>query len=357
MKISKFQAIFWVMLMMNITGCLHLSISPIYSNKVALHDDESLFNEKERFAVSFHYWQRAHERETVKDWYMARYFLRIAHQLDPANDEIASKIAMLTEKIMTESKAHFQKGLESYGIKDLKKAHSFFLEALRINPENRKAFRYLVEILNQPEQKTFYVAEEKGMETIAQEVYGDAEKSFLIAYFNDLQDKSVPEIGSDLVIPPIPENTPSRDFDLEQNLASARSSLEFKQYSRTLKMTAKIQKHIPDHPEALELEKEVYYQIAREFEKFGKYTDALNVMRNIKINCETSQSYTEHLQQLVKDRADFYYRRGVRYFVNEELEKAISEWKKALAIDPANMTTQKDIKKAENLLEKLREIE
>lgn len=357
MKIRKLQVLFWMMFMIGITGCTHLSISPTYSNKVELQNEESLFDEKEVFAVSYHYWQRANESETVKDWYMARYFLHIAHQLDPANNEIESKIAMLTEKIRSESEAHFQKGLKSYEIKDLKEAHSFFLEALRINPDNQKAMRYLVEILNQPEQKTFNVAEEKEVESIAQEVYGDPEKKFLIAFFNDLHDKSVPEIGSVLMIPPAPINTPPTAFDLAESLANARSYLESKQYSHTLKMTRKIQRQIPDHPEALQIEKEVYYQIAREFEKFGKYTEALNVMGNIKTNCESIQSYIEHLQQLVKDRSDFYYHRGVRYFVNEELEKAILEWKKALAIDPTNITTQKDIENAENLLEKLHEIE
>jgi hypothetical protein len=73
------------------------------------------------FAVSYHYWQRANESETVSDWYMAKYLYQIAYQLDPENKDIELKIALLKKKIKTESQIHFQQGLDFYQMEKLKR--------------------------------------------------------------------------------------------------------------------------------------------------------------------------------------------------------------------------------------------
>ncbi len=46
---------------------------------------------------------------------------------------------------------------------------------------------------------------------------------------------------------------------------------------------------------------------------------------------------------------ELYYYKGLSYFVQEEFEKAILEWQKALAIDPTNKVIQKKIKEAEEI--------
>lgn len=387
MKQNIFQAILAMIFLIFFSGCAGYSVPSFYSNgrvltmlypgkgglplinttqntasmisydEITLTDKKMVLDEKKIFAISYHYWQRANESETLNDWYMARYFCRIAHQLDPDNIEIEAKIATLTEKILIESDAHFQCGFNFYQNKEIEKSRDSFLKALQINPEHGESKRYLVEILQQPEHNAYQVIEKKGLDTIAQEVYEDPEKSFLIAYFNDLKEDGIPEIGSTLTVPPVSIPKPTTGFDLEEHLGKARSFLDSRQYSRALQMVSRIQIHQPECSEALEIENSVYRLIAQEFEKFGKYSEALNVMMNVKTDCQTTQNYIAHLKQLVKDRADIYYRRGVRHFVNEELEKAIVEWKKALAIDPTNTTTQKDIENAENLLEKLRNIQ
>ncbi|MFO8084234.1 MAG: hypothetical protein R6U27_07955 [Desulfobacterales bacterium] len=357
MNLSKSMTVFGMILVVGLTGCINPSVPVVPSNEMLLPDKNILSDDKEMFAVSYHYLQRANESETLNDWYMALYFCRIAYQLDPDNKDIESKIVMLAEKVKTESEMHFQSGIDFYQANETENARNQFLSALRINPDHQKAMEYLMDIIQEPEKRKFHVNEKKALDIIAQEVYEDSEKSFLIAYFNDLPDKSVPEIGSTLIIPPVEINKQTDAFDLEKDLMMARSYLESRHFSRALDMISKILKHQSDHPEALQLEQEVYLQIAREFEKFGKYTDALNALTNIKMSCQSTQNYVAHLRQLVKNRADIYYRRGVRFFVNEELEKAILEWKKALAIDPVNTTIQKDIENAENILEKLHQIQ
>jgi tetratricopeptide (TPR) repeat protein len=316
-----------------------------------------LFEEKEMFAISYHYWQRANEAETVSDWYMAKYFYQIAYQLDPENKDILEKIASLKNKIKTESQIHFQQGLDFYQSGEIKNARQALLTALRINPEHKNARIYLLDIVQQPEENKFTVNQKTDLETIAREFYNDPEKSFLIAYFNDIPDQVTPEIGSTLVIPWAPVQKPAISSDLQENLEKARQFLDTKRFSQALAMTSKIREQEPENVEAAEIENAVYHQIAQEFERFGKYTEALNTILKVKSDNESTKSYISHLSLMVKDKADIHYRRGVRYFVNEELEKAIKEWEQTLAIDPTNEMAQKDIGNAKSLLEKLRQIQ
>ncbi len=316
-----------------------------------------LSEEKEIFAVSYHYWQRANEAETVNDWNMAKYLYRIAHQLDPENKDIERKIVFLNDKIQSESQLHFQRGLDFYRNGKINKARQALLTALRINPEHHEARIYLLEIIQQPEQNAFKVDQKTDLKTIAQAFYNDPEKSFLIAYFNDIQEHVAPEIGSTLIIPWVPIQKSSVPFDLEENLGKARLYLDSKRFSQALAMTSKIQEYEPENMEAMDINNAVYHQIAQEFERFGKYSDALNTMLKVQSDNQSTKSYISHLRLLVKDKADQHYRRGVRYFVNEELEKAIKEWERTLAIDPTNEMAQKDIGNAKSLLEKLRQIQ
>jgi tetratricopeptide (TPR) repeat protein len=53
-------------------------------------------------------------------------------------------------------------------------------------------------------------------------------------------------------------------------------------------------------------------------------------------------------------QAETYYRNGVKHFINEELEKAIEAWQKALAINPTHAKARQDMENARRLLEKWR---
>lgn len=345
MKIKNILLFLLIIMITVATGCSGLGKS------------HRLFEEKEVYAVSYHYRQRAQESETVSDWHMAEYLYQIAHQLEPENKDIERKIVFLNDKIQSESQLHFQRGLDYYRNGKINKARQALLTALRINPEHHEARIYLLEIIQQPEQNAFKVDQKTDLKTIAQAFYNDPEKSFLIAYFNDIQEHAAPAIGSTLIIPWVPIQKSSIPFDLEENLGKARLYLDSKRFSQALAMTSKIREHEPENIEAMDIENAVYHQIAQEFERFGKYSDALNTMLKVQSDNQSTKSYITHLRQLVKDKADQHYRRGVRYFVNEELEEAIKEWERTLVIDPKNEMAQKDIGNAKSLLEKLRQIQ
>ena len=58
-----------------------------------------------------------------------------------------------------------------------------------------------------------------------------------------------------------------------------------------------------------------------------------------------------------KSQAETLYRDGVKQFINEDLEKAITTWKKVLELNPEHPKARQDMENAERLLEKLKALD
>lgn len=55
-----------------------------------------------------------------------------------------------------------------------------------------------------------------------------------------------------------------------------------------------------------------------------------------------------------QEQADIHYAKGVKYFLSEELEKAIKEWEEALRINPNHPNAKRDLQRARTMLKNLR---
>lgn len=55
-----------------------------------------------------------------------------------------------------------------------------------------------------------------------------------------------------------------------------------------------------------------------------------------------------------QEQADIHYARGMKYFLSEELEKAIEQWEETLRINPNHPNAKRDLQRAQNLLKNLR---
>ncbi len=321
-------------------------------------------SEKSEFvSLAESYRQRAMRFEERNEWYMAREFFKVSSQLTPnpnsdntADDE---KTASLTRKIQEESDRFYNVGVAYFEKGKKRRAARAFLEALRINPRHGEAISRLNKLRN-GDWKFYRATRETDLATVAEQVYDDPDKSVFIAYFNDLEKSDVVETGRILTIPAIPSGwgrIPAEvEFDIEKKLEKAREHLEAEEYENAVEIAADIRKHDPENAPAAEIENDAWFRIARHYEEYNKYPEAVDAMAHVDPDYEPSQNYMAHLQKVAKELAEQHYKTGVQHFVDEKLENAIIEWEKAVALDPNNQKARQDIENAKSLLEKLGKI-
>jgi tetratricopeptide (TPR) repeat protein len=91
-------------------------------------------------------------------------------------------------------------------------------------------------------------------------------------------------------------------------------------------------------------ERQAYTEAIAEFEK------ALNLDPN---NAQ-AQTYLEETKTTLQKQVALHLNEGIRYFNDQQLEKAIAEWDKVLALSPDNQKAKDYRKRAHTMLEKLR---
>ncbi len=88
----------------------------------------------------------------------------------------------------------------------------------------------------------------------------------------------------------------------------------------------------------------------------GKYLEALDAYRRIQGSYQGLDKAVLRVSEKLKMQAEMHYKNGVKFFVEEDLTAAISEWETALQLDPGNSNALNSIEKAQNLLQKVKEI-
>jgi tetratricopeptide (TPR) repeat protein len=86
------------------------------------------------------------------------------------------------------------------------------------------------------------------------------------------------------------------------------------------------------------------------------YAEALKVLNKADPADDCSNKMKSAVQLSMKKEAEAHYIRGVKHFLNEELQNAINEWEITLKLDPTHDKAKKNIKNARNLLEKLKKV-
>ncbi|MDI7261762.1 MAG: tetratricopeptide repeat protein [Thermodesulfobacteriota bacterium] len=216
---------------------------------------------------------------------------RVVGRLAPKDREVSERIEILEAQIRTGAEKHFQKGLEAFHRNSIEEARKEFLLTLTYNSHHGKALDYLKYKLHDPDS---IVYETKGGDTskkISQEIYGDPEKDFLVAYFNDLD-------GRDLIKP---------------------------------RVALKLPKIIP--------------------ERMARRTSSEEM-----VNQHASLSKSRKPDLRLQDQAEVHYAKGLKYFLSEDLRKAIEEWEETLRLNPDHPKAKRDLEKAHRLLKNLKRL-
>ncbi len=320
------------------------------------------------------YRSRALEYEKENEWRKALQSWKIVLHFHPNYEEARQRIADIEERLDDLSEKHFREGLSHYKKNSLTKARKEFLLALSYDPDNRQALDYIKQKLSGEDYFWYEVKKGDTVESIARELYRDAEKDFLIAYFNDLgRDEQLrpgmvlqlPVVEKDLSIPAdrdkeesiemmeakevIPEAVPAGEM-----LGKAAAFFEKKQFQETLSIAEEIFEHDPFNKEARHLINASYYEMGKTLISGEEYNDALAMLDHVD---PEYQDVSQIITSLKKSLAKKHYTRGIEFFLNQELAKAITEWQETINLDPDHPKARDDIENAQSLLDRLKEVQ
>jgi len=309
----------------------------------------------------------ADPREALLRW-------KIVATRSPSNETAMRKIAELTAQCNALADEHFRKGVSYYQNNQVGNARKEFLLTLYYNQDHKEALEYLKEKLTGEDATLYDVKKGDTANKIAEKVYGDTQKDFLVSYFNDLKKDHQVKPNAVLRLPileavplkregvaskqaPVSAETVEEPkevpFDSTEMLVQARTSLKARKYQDVASIAESVLGYDPANREAHDLVNESYYQMGKAFVQKKKYEDALAMLGRVEPGYKDTR---DSLTFVKKQLAETHYLAGVRYFINEDLEKAIREWEEALKLNPNHSKAKSDMERAQGLLEKLKEV-
>ena len=348
-----------VLLVLVIFSCAAPPKKPIEPTVPIKKDPFSIFLEECR-SKAIDYEKNGELPKALQTW-------EIVNSFTPTDEEVVKRIADLKAKILTLANQHFKKALSYYESNSIQAACREFLIVLYYNPDHQEALNYLKHKLPGEDYTLYQVKGGDTLKDIARRTMNDPNKDFLIAYFNDLRIDSKLVPGNTLRLPILESTTAkvtidTKDMgmdakeisaDTKELLSRALAYYKVKNYRETVSFSEKVLEYDPANKEAHHLINESYYQMGKLLIQGKKYQQALDVFDRVDSGYkDVRESVTFAKKQLAGE----HYLKGVKYFTDEELDKAIKEWELTLALDPNHPKAKKDVENAQSLLQKLKEI-
>ena len=150
-------------------------------------------------------------------------------------------------------------------------------------------------------------------------------------------------------VPPREEIAP----EVDPLLAEVKEAVENKNCGEALTDVDRLLASNPRHPEGIDLKKFILYSLGKsqlEQKNYDESYKAFTQLAKLAPNYEDSpallrQARTRSVQQ--------HYAEGLRFYREEKLEEAITEWKLVLNLDPQHPSARKNIEQAEAILKRL----
>ena len=130
--------------------------------------------------------QRARQLEAAGDLAMALDHWRLIEDIAIDDPHTGEEIRRLENKIAEAVQAHHQQGLEKMQAGQRTAARNHFLAALRLNPSFEPARQQIKAGFSPFPLMGYHTVPEDRLDTIAKTVFGNADKAFLVRWFNDL---------------------------------------------------------------------------------------------------------------------------------------------------------------------------
>lgn len=335
-----------------------------------VNTSDTIFQDEDHFkALVSRYAEKAAEYEKKGDLRKSLQSWEIVDGFKPDDGKVLTQIIYLKSQIQRAASYHYNKGVAYFQNNSMKAALREFLLALSLNPDHKEALYYVKYRMNWDELIVYEVKKGDTAKGIAQKVFNDSSKDFLIVYFNDLNKEAVPAPGMTIVLPSLEaikvvpaiapsDEEPAEYINVKQEIRKVRDYFSAKKYQQSASTAEKILEYDPVNKDAMDFKNASYYEMGGMLRNEKKYAEALALFNNVDPDYKDVRQITDFLKNIDKNksRAAEHYMSGVNYYVNQDLEKAIKEWEITLSLDPNHPNAKKDIENARGFLEKLNKI-
>ena len=143
---------------------------------------------------------------------------------------------------------------------------------------------------------------------------------------------------------------------INKQLLKAEDLLKQRQYDHALAVAGRVLDEDNSNTAAKNLINTTVCQQARNLLIRKNYTEALQVLTKADPEYDCVKKTISDVYTAKKKQAEVHYLNGVKHFLNEELQSAITEWEKTLTLNPEHKKAKININNARNLLEKLKKV-
>jgi tetratricopeptide (TPR) repeat protein len=333
---------------------------------------------------------RARSQEEQGDLRAALLSWRVVRAFRPEDPEAGERVTTLEEEIRAKADGHLRKGKEQYREGKYGEARSEFLAALAYDPYLKEAAEYLKRRLARTDFRTYVTKEGDTPRSVAQEVYADPGKDFLVAYFNGSDARASFRAGTRLTLPlleipvaggprvpprvnapvpsygpgptqappsaagPAPTRPPVGSAAPEESLDQAQALFRAGEYLKAAASAERVLARSPGNRDARALRNAAYYQLGTEALRRQEYTDALRMLRKVDASYKDQKQLVAQVESRLRKEADSHYAAGLKRFLAEDLEGAVEEWETTLKLSPEHPKAKRDLEKARRLLEQVK---
>ena len=343
------------------------------------------------------YLKKANDYERQADMTAALKQYQLAITINPSNKLAIQGRQRMQKALRSAAKAHYEKGLRYQKEGKYDPARHQFLIALRLRPDFTEAAEMLAS-RKRLEGRRFILHEIRAGESlskVAKLYYGDYQKFPIIAGFNNLSDATEVKIGQKVKVPEIEgtefligkehimteeqylddprywdwetssrepkrQELPAEKEQIVEHVALYRDQgaelFRSEKYPEAIVEFQKVLSVYPKDKEALDYCYRSHYQIAQTLFKEQDYLQAREEFKaTLRYNkeCQECHHYIKKSETLYKD---LHYKKGMKYYGNEQLVEAIEEWELVVGLDPTYKRLDYLINKAQTILKKLEEI-
>lgn len=142
--------------------------------------------------------------------------------------------------------------------------------------------------------------------------------------------------------------------DSEVKLRVAEAQFKKGDFAGVINVTEELLAQEPGNPKAMSLSDAARYALGKQLLDEGHEVQAIAMLQGLNKEYQDTGQLLNLAHARLNASAEEYYRKGVKQFLNEELEQAIASWEKALSLNPHHPKAQQDIDNALRLLEKWR---